>query len=243
MVSKLASVISERHHGFVRNRSTHSNLLNCYFDIFTQIDSRKSIDVITIDMNKAFDKVNHSILLEKLSNLGISPKFLNLIRSFLSNRKQRVRYGNELSDAADIPSVVPQGSVLSPLFFAIFVNDLLCKSFSNSIICYADDIKIWGPPSDSIGSDIGLLSEWMESNYMSVNTDKCEVIHFGRNNHHRSYFYRNTPIRVVQEFRDLGVLVDSKLTFRSHSLSAYLKCLRLIHIIFKVFSSRSAGLY
>ena len=154
-----------------------------------------------------------------------------------------MRYGNELSDAADIPSGVPQGSVLSPLFVAIFVNDLLCKIFSNSIICYADDIKIWGPPSDSIGSDIGLLSEWMESNYMSVNTDKCEVIHFGRNNHHRSYFYRNTPIRVVQEFRDLGVLVDSKLTFRSHSLSVYIKCLRLIHIIFKVFSSRSADLY
>ena len=165
-------MISVHQHGFVRNRSTHSNLLNFYFKVFKRIDCGNAVDVITIDMNKAFDQVNHSILLEKLKNSAISSKFLNLLNSFLSNRKQMVCYEGHLSDLSEVPSGVPQGSVLSPLLFAVYINDLLNKPFANSIVCYADDIKLWGPPSESLNSDLRIISEWMDANYMSVNSDK-----------------------------------------------------------------------
>ena len=141
-------------------------------------------------MNKAFDKINHTKLLEKLSRFGISPKFLNLINSVLSGRKQIVRYNSCLPDMADVRSGVPQVSVLTPLLFAVYINDLLKKDFINKIVCYADDIKLAGAPSDSLNTNLRVFAEWMLDNYMSVNTSKCETIHFGKNNPCRKYCYQ-----------------------------------------------------
>lgn len=241
--TKLEQTISLKQHGFMKNRSPHTNLLNFYHMLYKQLDAKLPIDVITIDMTKAFDKVNHSLLLSKLKAYGVSPKFLNLLNGFLVGRRQRMSYHGNLSACAPVHSGLPQGSVLSPLLFAIYINDLLDKTYSNHLIAYADDIKLGGPPGDSLQSDLAVLSDWMIENIMSVNDEKCELIHFGKNNPRKSYYYQNSKISVANEIRDLGVIIDSCLNFQSHSHAVYVKCVRLINMIFKIFIAKTQEPY
>ena len=118
---------------------------------------------------------------------------------------------------AGVPSGVPQGSVLSPLLFSIYINDLLESSFTNKRICYGDDLKIYGPPSSAFDSDLLILSDWLDKNFMSVNIDKCEVIHFVKHNPLYTYNYRNIALKTIEEFRDLSILVDHSLCLQSHA--------------------------
>jgi len=149
-------LFADQQHGFVPKRSCMTQLL-CVMEDWTKwLDSKKSIDTIFLDFQKAFDSVPHERLLSKLTAYGITGKIANWIRNFLTNRRQRVIVENGKSEWADVISSIPQGSVLGPTLFVIFINDLP-DVVTSTVQIFADDTKIYRTVSD-IGDNI-LLQE------------------------------------------------------------------------------------
>ena len=134
--------ISSQQHGFYRSRSVQSNLLHFTQFIFSSFDRGEQVDAVYTDFQKAFDKVNHRILLQKMENLNFSKDLLLLFSSYLKNRRQYVAYKGFESRKSECPSGVPQGSNLGPLPFLLFINDITDVVTSSLILLYADDIKL-----------------------------------------------------------------------------------------------------
>jgi len=179
-------LICDSQHGFRKGRSCLTNLLVFLDKVTESINDGLSVDVIFLDFAKAFDKVPHQRLLCKLNAHGIQGKLLNWISAWLRNRRQRVCLQGELSGWWDVTSGVPQGSVLGPVLFLIFINDL-DNDVRNWILKFADDTKIYSCLRDSkdcdlLQDDLDLLCAWSSRWQMQFNVGKCKVIHIGKKN-------------------------------------------------------------
>ena len=179
------------------------------------ISENKSVDVLYTDFEKAFDKVSHKKLITKLYAYGIRGRLLGWIKSFLRGRRQRVVMGEIVSEWRDILSGVPQGSVLGPLLFAIYINDLP-DGLENVFKMYADDSKVIGEVGEEgqdskLQRDIMKIKEWCNKWSMCLNARKCKIMHFGNKNPGREYFIENGIERVVlgvtEVEKDLGVMI------------------------------------
>ena len=129
-------------HGFRQKRSCLSQLLSHFDKIITRLESNQNVDVIYLDFAKAFDKVDHTILLQKLELLGANGKLHTWIKSFLLNRSQRVMVNGHLSEPVLVKSGVPQGSVLGPLLFLVLISDIDSDLMEAFLSSFADDIRI-----------------------------------------------------------------------------------------------------
>ena len=138
-------LIDDRQHGFLHNRSCATNMINLIDSLSTAVLNNTATDIIYFDFAKAFDSVNHDLILKKLKNFyGIDGRMLKFIRSYLQDRKQRVVLDNHISDEVKVLSGVPQGSILGPLLFVLFINDIYANiNADTNIELYADDTKIW----------------------------------------------------------------------------------------------------
>ena len=176
------------------------------------------MDVIYLDYRKAFDTVPHKRLLKKLKDLGISGQLLRWIESFLTDRTIRVRVGNDFSAWMRVLSGVPQGSVLGPLLFLLFVNEIP-DWVLNNILMFADDTKIWrgvGKMEDgeSLQEDLNRLMEWSSRWLLRFNAEKCKVMHVG---HSFQTVYTLTDegktykLQEIREEKDLGVYTTDNL--------------------------------
>ena len=153
------------------------------------MDERENFDVIYLDFKKAFDSVPHERLLLKLEGYGISGCILKWIRSFLENRTQKVKIGNEFSEPSKVTSGIPQGSILGPILFTIFINDLpeaiksICKIF-------ADDTKIYNitDKHNTLQEDLNSLITWSEKWQLFFNGQKCKCLHYGKDNPKHTYY-------------------------------------------------------
>ena len=226
-------------HGFTINKSTITNLVEA-LNVWTEALSHGlPVDVIYLDFEKAFDKVPHERLLLQLNRYGISGNIHQWIRDYLSNRSQRVRVNGQYSSTAPVRSGVPQGSVLGPVLFLIFVADI-APLVNNFVSLYADDTKLYSYLLDSgihsaetIQEDINLLSNWSHKMQMSFNPDKCTCLHMGKNNQKFNYtlpkIYSSVSksnsycytlyfhqLKKSKEEKDLGVTVDTELKFKKH---------------------------
>jgi len=136
--------ISKQQHGFLAKHSTCSQIIECTNDWSIALNVRNQVDTVYIDFSKAFDSVVHSKLLCKLESLGVRGKLLAWIAAFLSDRSQVVRVGNAVSNIAKVVSGVPQGSVLGPLLFLVYINDIV-DIFDDrvKVKLFADDVKIY----------------------------------------------------------------------------------------------------
>ena len=202
-------------HGFLPKRSCVSNLLEFLDDVTKQVDSSHNVDVIYLDFQKAFDKVPLGRLMQKTKALGVQGKCAEWINSWLSDRLQRVVVNGEVSSWRKVSSGVPQGSVLGPLLFLIFINDI-DTSLGSRICKFADDTKLYrvvDSVSDSVllQSDLDKLVSWSEIWQMSFNVDKCKVVHFGSSNLGFNYCMNSTNLSCSDEERDLGVVVTNNL--------------------------------
>lgn len=217
-------LLAKQQHGFTKGKSTLSNLLE--FTDFIKMNMMKGnqIDTVYMDLAKAFDRIDHTILLDKLKQFPIDQCMINLIHSYLTDRVQVVCVGGEKSDPIRPKSSVPQGTVLSPLLFALFINDLPALIKSN-ILLFADDLKIFMKIKNMndariLQSDIQTIIDWCRRNILGLNVSKCYLLSFTRRHdvtfQYFNYNINGNTLTRVNTMKDLGILFDSKLTFECH---------------------------
>ena len=217
-----SNVISTNQHGFLKGRSIVTNLLEFTSKIFDGFSSGFQTDVVYTDFSKAFDSVNHALLVEKLNLIGLPPILVEWISSYLSNRSQNVLFRDFISKPVNVSSGVPQGSHLGPILFNIFINDLPTIIHNSSVLMYADDVKLFLPLSDPMSQvlmqeDLSRLCFWCKTNLMTLNIKKCKLMSFYRRSRvDFNYYLLNNQLDVVNTFVDLGIVMDPKLSFVTH---------------------------
>ncbi|CAB3995279.1 Hypothetical predicted protein [Paramuricea clavata] len=208
-------------HGFLRGKSTVTQLLHVYQEILDLLAGGKEVDAIHLDLSKAFDRVQHHMLLYKLEQYGISGSLLQWFRSYLSDRYQRVALDGTLSDWLPVTSGVPQGSILGPLLFLVYINDMPgYVGQGSSIALFADDPKLYRPINSAshhlLQSDLSGLQNWSNDWGMTFSPSKCKVMHMSRKKVCSSaslqYHLNDKPLESVTHISDLGVIVSKDLS-------------------------------
>lgn len=221
--SHLSGFITSKQHGFTKRRSTVTNLSVYTSYIRNEMANKRQIDAIYTDFQKAFDRVDHKLLIFKLNKIGFNGNILNWLSSYLTNRTQVVKFKNSFSEEVNVTSGVPQGSHLGPILFNLFINDLSLLLPNCECLFYADDLKLFKAicmPSDTnlIQTDLNSLNLWCSHNGMQLNVKKCNVITFSKLNCTTVNPYKigNDTLERVKLVRDLGVMLDEKLNFNHH---------------------------
>ena len=257
------NILNQNQHGFRKNFSCMTQLIQHVDTILNHLinDSTEEVDSVYIDYSKAFDKIDHKILIRKLEIYQLSEPYIKWIRNFLSDRKQYVLLNNFKSYETDVISGVPQGSVLGPLLFILFINDLSDNISNSSLLTFADDTKITHPigcANDSIllQNDLNLVIEWSQNNNMTLNKNKFELMcHRIKKesltdeilslkelpfNHvfHEYEVDNDTFISPSGCVKDLGVMINSKLDWEDHIFSLTKFGKRLTSWLLNVFFTR-----
>ena len=232
------------------SKSCQTNLLE-YLDVLTKlVDTGYSVDVIYLDFAKAFDKVPHQRLLAKLLGHGISGKVHSWIGSWLSGRQQRVVLNGSASEWAPVISGVPQGSVLGPTCFVIFINDIdeVLDLVNGFIFKFADDTKYGRTVTNENDREemqraIDKLLEWADTWQMDFNAKKCKVLHFGFSNPCYTYTMGGyapggVVIEDVEEEKDIGVKINKSLKPSSQCFQVAAKASRVLGQMTKSFHYR-----
>ncbi|MFZ2538354.1 MAG: reverse transcriptase domain-containing protein, partial [Oscillospiraceae bacterium] len=214
--------------GFRKGHSTTLALIEITDELYKKMDENYYSMGIFLDLQKAFDSVNHSILLEKLYNVGIRGPAYKWFSSYLSNRKQYVTIGGIKSEICNINCGVPQGSVLGPLLFLVYVNDLQNSAPNTSIKLFADDTNVFLFQKNidalyaSANEALQQMNDWLKSNKLCVNVEKTQYIIFKKSNFvqtcdsHLSLHMNGKQILKVRSCKYLGITLDDKLSFIEH---------------------------
>jgi hypothetical protein len=210
-------LIGPSQHGFLPGKSCGTNLLEFLERVTSRIDDGKPFDVVFLDFAKAFDKVPKLRLLEKLRAHGVRGKVLQWIANWLTGRRQRVVLNGKMSGWAAVLSGVPQGSVLGPILFLIFINDLdLVAPMVDIIMKFADDTKLGHVVDTQKGKEelqdaLNRMSAWSRTWGMEFNVKKCKVMHVGHNNGRQAYLMDGQQLEETEEERDIGVTMTRQL--------------------------------
>ena len=235
-------------HGFRKGKSCTTQLLEVMDDFSKYIDNGQAFDVIYLDFKKAFDSVPHERLLVKLKSYGIDGELHDWIKDFLSERLQYVKVGASCSSTMKVTSGIPQGSILGPILFLIFINDLPECVQSISTI-FADDTKAYNTcdKCEMIQEDINALQIWSHKWQLYFNCSKCKCLHFGKNNPCKEYFFHtdegNAKIPQCSEEKDLGVIFDTSLKFDLHIDAMVSKANSMIGLIKRNFSFMNIDMF
>ena len=240
-------LISPKQHGFRTQRSCVSNLLMARESWVSALDTGARLDVVFVDFSKAFDKVPHQRLLAKLTAHGIRGKMLTWIADFLMNRHVRVKVNDVSSDAVVVSSGVPQGSVLGPELFSLYINDLP-EALGSDCLLYADDLKLWGPVSclgeaNNFKSTLDALYAWSQTWQLPVNLAKCSVLALPSGVPITNYHIGGHTLRTVSSERDLGIIVASDLTSSLDSIKRASAASRLLGAIRRSFSRMTPDIF
>ena len=231
-------------HGFRNKKSCLTNLLEFVKFVTHKIDEGKPVDVVYLDFQKAFDKVPHERLLIKLEALGVKGMVLNWVREWLKDRIQRVVINGEESSWIKVTSGVPQGSVLGPILFLVFINDLDSNILS-MILKFADDAKIVQEVQNVEGrnklrEDLARLFNWSEVWQMNFNLEKCKIMHIGnKNNLFDEYAIGGHILERVEEEKDLGVLINDKFKVDKHCAMVAKKANQVLGLIHRTITCKN----
>ena len=241
-------LISDNQHGFLTRRSTGTNLLSCFHDWHLSIKSKRVIDIIYIDFHKAFDSLVHNKILAKLNSYGVTYELLYWIQSFLAGRVQRVVIDGVLSDPIAVLSGVVQGSVLGPLIFILFIDDIVdCFVHDGmnptSLSIFADDLKLYCAyelqhENSSLINTVSNIEARSTTWQLRINPDKSTLLQFGRASYDRhQYVICNKPIIPSNRVRDLGILYDSKLCFNDYIDEIVTRAFQRVNLMCRAFIS------
>ena len=240
-------LLSSDQHGFRQGRSCTTQLLEVMEIWSNFIDEGLAFDTIYLDFSKAFDKVPHKRLCSKINSYGIKGHLSNWIKSFLENRHQSVAIQQIKSSSRPVTSGIPQGSVLGPLLFVIYINDLP-EEIESTIKIFADDTKIFRAISKSLDSttlqnDLNKLITWSKTWLLPFNYEKCVTVHYGNNNPRSIYKIDNNQINSSNSEKDLGVHFDNKLKFSPHIRNIVAKANSRVGLIRKHFSNLTPQIF
>ena len=239
-------LIRSSQHGFTKGKSCLTNLLEFFEGVTKDLDMGQPVDLVYLDFAKAFDKVPYMRLFRKLEAHGIEGVVLHWVKSWLSGRRQQVNINKECSNWKEVTSGVPQGSVLGPLLFVIYINDLEIDLISR-IGKFADDTKISRQvgcfrDAEILQDDLRKLDEWARNWQMQFNQDKCVVMHVGRCNSQFDYKLGNKLLNTTGKEKDLGVMVDSNMKFSEQCNSAITNANNTLGLIRRTIKNKSKSI-
>ena len=241
------NLICSNQYGFIKNHSTQLATTELIDRILCHLENDKTPFCVFLDLSKAFDVIRHDILLYKLKHYGFDNLALKLCGNYLSGRKQYVTFEGHDSGLLDITSGVPQGSIVGPLFFVIFINDITSASSLFHPILYADDTSLIstydefesiGPVNDisnAINREIKHITDWLDYNCLKLNVTKTKFMHFKPRQkiigHVPHIIINNVHIEHVSDFNFLGIVVDQHITWKQHHLYINIKIAKVIGVL------------
>jgi Txe/YoeB family toxin of Txe-Axe toxin-antitoxin module len=236
-------VLNSNQFGFKKNHPTHMALILLVDKIVDALEKGEYVIGVFLDFSKAFDTVNHDILLKKLHYYGVRGIAYDWIKSYLSQRTQYVKYENHKSSHDTICCGVPQGSILGPLLFLIYINDLVYVSRELYFVLFADDTNVFlsgkniNDVVNRINNELLSIVEWLKANRLSLNIDKTKYMIFKPK---RQILSSNVEVKLsgfaieeVTNIKFLGVVLDNKLNFKEHLSYICKKVSKCIGILYK----------
>lgn len=216
--------------GFRKNYSCSTALSHITDDILTASDQNELTVLILLDYSKAFDCINHEVLLSILSYIGLGQNALHLLNNYLTNRKQIVMLNNDVSQEGLLDRGVPQGSILGPLLFSIYTSQLHTKLKTCKVHCYADDTQLYKSfmpgsiveVSNAINSDLNILINSSKDHGLCINPTKSAAMLFGKAALRKKYDnvldikIDDTSLNFLDETKNLGLIIDTDLRFKTH---------------------------
>jgi Reverse transcriptase (RNA-dependent DNA polymerase)/Endonuclease-reverse transcriptase len=242
LFDRFKDIIVPQQHAFYRKRSTVTNLADHTEKLQRCVDRGSQTDVIYTDYAKAFDKIDHSILVNKLQTLGISGNLLTWFWSYIVGRSQRVQIGESLSNPITVSSSVAQGSHLGPMLFSLFLNDVADVLYDVDFGIFADDLKISKEinnqsDADDLQSALQRLQLYSKENGLTLNIMKCFVVSFSKRTTNLVKFPYTLDGNILERrnsIRDLGVVYDSKMSFNTHIETICGKAKRMLGFVMRV---------
>ena len=243
--------ISSRQWGFLPGRSTASALLSVTYDWLQQLELGNEVCSVFFDLKKAFDSVPHHLLLQRLLQINTNPFIVQWVRSYLTCRSQSVVVSGEHSSSLSVLSGVPQGSVLGPLLFLIFINEVTYQiSPGSTMSLFADDIALYRPVSciedyTILQSDVTAIVNWVANSLLSLQPAKCCYMVISRKRclrlHPPPILVNNSPLVLVNNVKYLGIQINSDLSWSAHVTSLCNKARRLIGLLYRRFYKHAAS--
>ena len=218
-------LFSDRQFGFLKNKSTKDAIFNFTESIYDALDSKEHNIRILVDLKAAFDTVNHTILLKKLERYGVRGHCLLWFKSYLNDRKFRVRTGKVFSDEQTVNIGIPQGSILGPILFIIYNNDLPSVSNKLRTTLFADDTnfslthKDYNFMVDTLNCELRKIHDWTIANRLTINNAKTELLLFSNSHtshNNRQIVLNGSYVSYVDHAKFLGIIVDTKMNFKNH---------------------------
>ena len=245
-------LFNKNQHGFRKSHSTESASLEFVGHILSSLENTGIAFSLFIDLSKAFDTISHDILLNKLKYYGIKNTPLSWFSSYLSDRKQFVDYDGTISNYETLTTGVPQGSVLGPLLFLIYMNDISFVSNKFNFVLYADDTSLEAPlssfeclasvsgalVSDEINTELNKLFLWLCANKLTMNLEKTKYMLFHCKQRRLvptlDIKINNTPIERVKSFNFLGITLTENLSWKDHICSVSKKISKVIGLLRRI---------
>ncbi|MEL7079500.1 MAG: reverse transcriptase family protein, partial [Cyanobacteria bacterium J06582_2] len=231
------NIITDKQHAFRKYHSCETQLCTVVNDWAKELDKGNQVDIFFLDLEKAFDTVPHELLKSKLHMYGIDKITLNWIDSFLCQRRQRVRVEGEYSEWSKVESGVPQGSVLGPLLFSIYMNDII-ETIDSEIRLFADDCVVYRSiknvqDAKLLQKDIQTLENWANKWEMRFQPHKCHIMHLTRNRTimQTKYTLKKTILNIVENTKYLGVTISKDLRWNTHINKACTKANNLLNLL------------
>ena len=239
-------LLSNEQYGFRPGRSCITQLLVHIDKIIEILENNQNADVLYLDFSKAFDKVCHTTLINKLENFGIKGKILNWLKSFLDERYQKVIVGGKASEPKKVQSGVPQGTVLGPILFILYINNLPEVLKYCAIKIFADDSKLIKSIENEqdrkmLIEDLNAVIKWADANKMELNETKFMLLQHGKNEEMKIPYKVNEDLTLESSeyAKDLGVLVDAELKWNQHIATATASARQLAGWVLRVFENRT----